>query len=143
MSDYTKQLAWYSITPEKRTKSRLEDLRDKGGEPDMPELYEIEYLAKVLERCGVCKSGFNGVEPLNSVDVMEWQRGTKYPLSGWEFQAIIDASRAYCAQYHQSKDPLTPAPYRSKIDFNRSVISDKLTSAFRSRIKSDKEKATK
>lgn len=136
-------MAWYSVTPEKRTKSRLDDLRDRGGVPDLPDIDDLEYLVKVLERCGVCKSGFNGVEPLNSVDVMEWQRGTKYPLSGWEFQAIIDASRAYCSQYHQSKDPLTPAPYRSKIDFNRSVISDKLTSAFRSRIKSDREKATK
>ena len=63
---------------------------------------------------------------------MDWQRGTRTQLSWWEFQAILDASKSYCDQWHGSQVSTHPPPYGNPWnDFDRDEVSAKIKSSFK------------
>jgi len=64
------------------------------------------YLAGYLTQSGPAMAGANGMAPLTSAELAAWAAGRRLSLAGWEFQAILDASRAYVGQYQG--DDLSP-----------------------------------
>lgn len=65
------------------------------------------HLARWLAAVGHSRSGANGPRPLDAAELAAWAAGTGRRLQGWEFQALLDASAAFCTEYHAA-NPLPP-----------------------------------
>lgn len=62
--------------------------------PDAP-----AYLLAWLHSLGMCQRGESGPLPLPAVEISAWANGTGHLLKPWEFEALQEASRAFCAEY--------------------------------------------
>ena len=56
-------------------------------------------LATWFQDCGVCGFGASGIVPLSPSELYAWANGTQRTLDRWQFQALLDASRGYCAEH--------------------------------------------
>lgn len=120
---YAKQLAWLQSTPKpenqgknvsilnKDTKTRAESIQANGGVPLLPEVGLARYLVDYFNNAGRSIGGGATPAPLTSTELSAWAAGSGVRLSPWEFQALLDMSRAYVVQSFRSDSIECPPPY--------------------------------
>ena len=105
----------------------------------MPDLGAAHYLANYWFELGLVGSGAMGPVAINATELMAWQQGSAIELSPWEFRVIRDMSRSYIASMNAAEKPECPPPYGAQVEeFDRSVISNKVSNAFKSFIRATK-----
>lgn len=134
---YARQTAFFhSVVKDDKKEPRLsrgEEIRAKGGTPLLPDVGEFEYLVGYWQLVGLAGAGYAGPTAIMPSVVESWQRGTLVPLSAWEFQTLLDMSRAYVSQFYESSDPECPPPFGDPVnEFDRAMVSKKIKSAFTS-----------
>lgn len=81
-----------------------------------------------------------GPTPLSAAEIDAWQRGCGIELQAWEFHILREMSRAYLAQLHESEKPDCPPPYGDPVnDFDRDVVSKKVSNAFQAFIQAKRK----
>lgn len=61
------------------------------------------YLVNWLAELGWCESNTNGFVGLSAVEIIAWAKGRKKELEGWEFEALLNASRQYVSGYYSDE----------------------------------------
>jgi len=86
-------------------RTRGEQLQADGHPVTLPNA--PPYLLAWLHSLGMCQRGESGPVPLPAVEISAWASGAGHRLQPWEFEALQDASRAFCAEY-QSENTQPP-----------------------------------
>ena len=63
--------------------------------PDAP-----AHLVEWFQACGVCGFGAAGIIPISACEIMAWAQGMRREIEPWEFDALLSASRGYCAEHN-------------------------------------------
>lgn len=114
---YVRQSAWLAATPgapkkkdEQDRRCRLERLKARGSEPDLPPV-ELAHLVEYLFEVGPAMQGGFGPVALTHGELRAWQDNVGLELQPWECRALIHLSKAYCAELAAATDPAAPAPW--------------------------------
>ena len=96
-----------------------------------------QYVAEIFRVLGPAKAGGFGMLPLEWSDILGWRDAVDAQIDGFEIEAIVFMSRAYCSESGRSSkenEPNTP-PYQTEGQGIRmgEVISDRFKRGFRSR----------
>lgn len=103
-------MAWLHTHPKNAdgkpaTLSRAQQIQQDGGHLGLPEI-TAQHLAAHLQNAGCCMPTGAGIGPISSAELRAWQAGTHTPMAGWEFAAVLNASRAYVTETHaESPNP--------------------------------------
>ena len=99
----------------------------------MPDLGAAQYLANFWFELGLVGTGSMGPVAINATELLAWQQGSGVELTPWEFRVIREMSRSYIASMNAAENPECPPPYGKQVEeFDRSVISNKVSNAFKS-----------
>jgi hypothetical protein len=114
---YVRQSAWLAATPgapkkkdEQDRRCRLKRLQDRGSEPELPPV-ELGHLVDYLFEVGPVMQGGFGPVALTHGELRAWQDNVGLELQPWECRALIQLSKAYCAEFAAASDPAAPAPW--------------------------------
>lgn len=101
---------------------------------------DAHYLVGYWQDLGMVSSGLSGAAPISAVEIDAWTRLSAVELEPWEFFALKQMSSAYCVELHlaEALDRLPPFG-ESATNFDRSVVSKKITNAFKSFIMAGKK----
>ncbi len=141
-----RQLAWlHSTIAPKECKSqknssviqRWEKIKSNGGRVDMPPIDTGEYLIEYLWEVGLTNE--NGIQSsaITYSEINAWQEACRINLQPWEVGIIKKLSEDYILEVNRAKDPECGAPYGNP-DFDRTVISKKIGSAFKTFLRDKK-----
>ena len=131
MPDKGKSVASADTNPEQLT--RAQKIERNGGFPRLPSVGDAEYVITYWHDLGVIEAGAMGPIPLSSKEILSWQECTGIDLQAWEFRVIREMSRKYLIQAEESKKPECPPPYGDPVnEFDRGLVSKKVTNAFKS-----------
>ena len=106
---YVRQLAYYRTTPEKTKTSRFE-IYQRGSGIEFPPIEHGAYILQYLEELGYCKSGFNGLVPLDFTEINAYMQSTSTELLPFEVLLLRKLSNAYVSQSYD-KDVNAVPPY--------------------------------
>jgi hypothetical protein len=110
---------------------RYRQIIEKGGAPMLPNPGPAGYLVDYWKDAGCGLFGGMGITPLTSEEVLAWQNGTHTPLSPWEFQAVLEISRAYAGFLQTAREADCPPPYGATVaEVDREKVGDRLAAAF-------------
>ena len=104
-----RQLAYYRTTPEK-TKTPRYEIYQKGSGIEFPPIKHGVYILQFLEELGYCKSGFNGLVPLDFTEINAYMQSTNTELLPFEVLLLRKLSNAYVSQSYD-KDVNAVPPY--------------------------------
>lgn len=136
---YVQQSAWLAATPgapkkkdEQDRRCRLERLRERGSEPELPPV-DLGYLVEYLFEVGPVMQGGFGPVALTHGELRAWQDNVGLELQPWECRALIVLSKAYCAELAAATDPVAPAPWvpPEVAPVDRARVADSLRSSIR------------
>lgn len=134
-----RQHAWLNAVPrapedrkKPRAGSRLEDLKAKGREPQLPDV-SLAYLVEYLFEVGPVESGGFGPQPVSHLELLAWQVNSRRWLQPWEIAMIRRLSAEWAAQLHKSEDHDCPAPWQGEVlsDIERGSVAMNLRDAIR------------
>ncbi len=129
--DKSKSVASADAKPEQLT--RAQKIERNGGFPRFPNVGDAEYVITYWHDLGVIEAGAMGPVPLSSKEILSWQECTGIDLQTWEFRVLREMSRKYLIQSEESKKPECPPPYGDPVnEFDRGIVSKKVTNAFKS-----------
>ena len=129
--DKSKSVASADAKPEQLT--RAQKIERNGGFPRFPNVGDAEYVITYWHDLGVIEAGAMGPVPLSSKEILSWQECTGIDLQTWEFRVLREMSRRYLIQAEESKKPECPPPYGDPVnEFDRGIVSKKVTNAFKS-----------
>lgn len=112
-------------------KTRARRIEDNGGTPLLPEV-DAAYMVGHWYAVGQVMPTGQGVLPLSAAELRAWQQGRQADLAPWEFQTLLDMSRAYVGQLHESEKPECPPPFGDAAnEFDREIVSKKVANAFK------------
>lgn len=131
-----RHVAWLtaaqSDAKDKPLGSRLEAIKDDGGQAEYPPSPLCEYMAGYLWNAGPTMPGSTGNVPLSHGEIKAWQYNTGTELTAWEAQTLRHLSQEYLAQSQAAKEPDCPAPWTLEInDEARADVSKKVQNAFK------------
>lgn len=139
-------MAWMASAPkpdnskEKETPTRAQRIEANGGEPLMPEPGDAAYLLGYWQAAGWCGQGFNGPVPMTAAELRAWSEGAGIELDPWQFQTVLEMSRAWVNESHAADKMDCPPPYGDPAqEFDRAVVSKKLRGAFQAFIQSERK----
>ena len=99
----------------------------------MPDLGPAQYLANYWFELGLVGNGAMVPVAISATELLAWQQGSGVELTPWEFRVLREMSRAYIASMNAAENPECQPPYGKQVDeFDRSVISNKVSNAFKS-----------
>lgn len=127
---YVRQSAWLNTVPEKKELSRLEQMRNDGVDPPMPECEAI-YLAEYLWQAGPTEVGGMGPAPLSHEEIAAWQANTGIDLTSWEARMLRALSLVYLNESHEAKKPARPQPWMQVLEIDRELVARKIKGALR------------
>ena len=104
-----RQLAYYRTTPEKTSTPRYE-IYQRGSGIEFPPIEHGAYILQYLEELGYCKSGFNGLVPLDFTEINAYMQSTNTELLPFEVLLLRKLSNAYVSQSYD-KDVNAVPPY--------------------------------
>lgn len=148
---YVRQQAWLNTAPvpvgpvrrggkAPEPVSRRAKLEADGREPLMPPVGEFGHMLEYWRDIGFFLAGGMGRAPLSAQEVLAWQNGTQTPLTPWEFQALLDASRRYVEMLKVAEDATCLPPFGAPVqEVDREALSKTIGSAFRSAIAARKK----
>lgn len=120
---------------EEKQPTRAERLEANGGNPLFPDVGEAWYVVRHWQDAGAVSAGGMSIAPLSAVELQAWQQGAQLALAAWEFQTVLDMSRAYVVQSRESEKPECAPPYGDPAkEFDRDIVGKKVTNAFKSLI---------
>jgi len=90
--------------------SRLQQILDDGGEPDLPEVSGGLYLVSHLMEAGPASAAGMGPVPLMWVDLIAWQQVAGITLAPWEAKMLRRLSGDYLEQARKAEKPDCPSP---------------------------------
>lgn len=103
----------------------------------MPEVGDAEYLVGYLRSVGLAMTGAMGSGPITSTELAAWQAGQGIDLTPFEFDAILQMSRAYLTSMQAGAKPDCPPPFGDPVnEFDRKTVSEKVSGAFKAFIQS-------
>lgn len=116
-----RQLAWLHAVPKAPSsptlanqraapKSRMQELREKGGWPVLPDV-TCAYLMEILLEVGPTVSTGMGRARITQAEIAKWQQNMRTPLAPWECRHLLRLSEAWLEQASVSEDPKCPPPY--------------------------------
>jgi len=98
----------------------------------MPDLGSAQYLANYWFELGMVGNGAMGPVAISATELMAWQQGSAIELTPWEFRVLREMSRSYIASMNAAEKPECPPPYGKQVEeFDRGVISNKVSNAFK------------
>lgn len=125
---------------EEKQPTRAERMEANGGNPLFPDVGEAAYAIHYWQDAGSVGVGGMGLAPLSAAELTAWQQGRGLSLAPWEFQTILDMSRAYVAESRAAEKPECPPPYGNPVtEFDREVVGKKVTNAFKSLLQATKK----
>lgn len=118
-------MAWLAATPkppegtkrasrQAETVSRLETLRRKKIEPQLPPISD-PYIVNRLVEIGLTGSTGMGAVPLSWGEIVAWQQATGLHLDPWEARIIRALSAAYIAEMRRAEAETCPPPWRAPL----------------------------
>lgn len=138
-------MAWFNTVPNALDKgksvasadtkaeqlTRAQKIERNGGIPRFPSVGDADYVITYWHELGVVESGGMGPVPLSSKEILSWQECTGIDLQSWEFRVLREMSRRYLIQAEESKKPECSPPYGDPVnEFDRTIVSKKVTNAF-------------
>jgi hypothetical protein len=107
-----------------------------GGDPALPELDEVQYVADAWNACGRHHVGVSGPIRIPASELNAWQHGAERTLAPWEFCAVLEMSAEFCAGYYEGETPECAPPYAPAAEaFDREIVSNNIRSFFGNLIK--------
>jgi hypothetical protein len=111
--------------------TRLQTLREKGLQPDLPSAGLAAYLVDYLFEAGPVVSNAMGAQPLGWPDLAAWQQGTGIELQPWEARALRHLSTVYLASAQAAQAHDCPPPWSCDPDPDRrDLIGNALKNIF-------------
>lgn len=102
-----------------------------GGEPALPELGEVFYLADTWADIGIVSAGASGPARLTAAEIVAWQQCSGRCLNPWEFSVVRDMSSAYLSGNRDGEEPECAPPFGpTEQEYDREVISKRIGSVF-------------
>ena len=93
---------------------------------EFPPLKHGSYLLQFLDELGYCRSGFNGLVPLDFTEINAYIQSTNTELLPFEVLLLKKLSNTYVSQSHD-KDPLAFAPYTTheikQVDSDKKILN--------------------
>lgn len=103
----------------------------------MPRVDGAEYLVSYWQELGMVTHTGVGAVPLSASELAAWQRGVSLELEPWEFRVLLEMSRVYLHQLHESEKPECPPPYGDPVNlYDRDIVGKKVSNAFKALIQS-------
>lgn len=88
----------------------------------MPDIEE-SHMLEVAKEIGLYKVGFNGLTPIDWVDIQAYMNVTGMRLTVEEVRLVKSLSEQFCGQFNASKNPREPSPHMPKQSFaQRNVL---------------------
>lgn len=106
---YVRQLAYYRTTPEKTSTPRYE-IYQRGSGIEFPPIEHGAYILQYLEELGYCKSGFNGLVPLDFTEINAYIQSTSTEYYLLKCYYFVNSQNAYVSQSYD-KDVNAVPPY--------------------------------
>lgn len=98
----------------------------------MPET-DAPYLLDYWQDLGLVSAGMAGAVPLSANDIYAWSNLSGLELTPWEFSVLRQLSQNYAVYLNKGENPDEPPPYGALVqDFDRDLVSKKVTNAFKS-----------
>jgi hypothetical protein len=117
-----------SNTPEPTT--RIQEMLNKGEQPDLPEVFGGLYLVEYLMDAGPGSVAGMGMVPITWPDLAAWQDQIGIQLAPWESKMLRRLSGEYLAQARKSEQPDCPSPaYTPLTDEVRDAVANRLGNA--------------
>lgn len=99
--------------------------KERGG-IEFPPLNNGAYILQFLDELGYCRSGFNGLIPIDYSEINAYIQSTNTELLPFEVLLLKKLSNTYVSQSHD-KDPLAFAPYTThevkKVDSDKKILN--------------------
>lgn len=102
-----------------------------GGDPALPDLTEVQYIADAWQSCGRFSPGMSGPIRISASELNAWQHGAGRTLTPWEFCAVLEMSGEFCAGYYEGEAPESAPPYApAAMAFDREIVSNNIRNIF-------------
>ena len=119
-----RQLAYYRTTPEKTSTPRYE-IYQRGSGIEFPPIEHGAYILQYLEELGYCKSGFNGLVPLDFTEINAYMQSTSTELLPFEVLLLRKLSNAYVSQsYDKDVNALPPYATVKKVGMSADAVKN-------------------
>lgn len=114
------------------------DRHDADYAPEMPSAGAASYLLEHLWDAGPSMLLGAGAAPLSQQELQAWQANVGVDLNPWEVRTLRALSASYLDQLLEARQPDCPSPLAppEMTEEDRSRVSDKVQSVFRSIISS-------
>lgn len=131
-------MAWLNTAPKDKDskdgrdeKTRLEAIRDAGGDVLYPPTSSCHYLVGLLFDAGPALYGGMGASPLTHSEIRAYQQNTATTLTPWEAREIRRLSSVYLSESQKAEEPDCPQPYQIETTTEtKADVSKKVQSAF-------------
>ena len=121
---YVRQLAYYRTTPEKTSTPRYE-IYQRGSGIEFPPIEHGAYILQYLEELGYCRSGMNGLKPLDFTEINAYMQSTNTELLPFEVLLLRNLSNAYVAQsYDKDINAIPPYATVKKIGMSSDAVKN-------------------
>ena len=119
-----RQLAYYRTTPEKTSTPRYE-IYQRGSGIEFPPIEHGAYILQFLEELGYCKSGMNGLIPLDYTEINAYMQSTNTELLPFEVLLIKKLSNAYVSQsYDKEVNAIPPYATVKKVGMSADAVKN-------------------
>lgn len=119
-----RQLAYYRTTPKKTSTPRYE-IYQRGSGIEFPPIEHGAYILQYLEELGYCKSGFNGLVPLDFTEINAYIQSTNTELLPFEVLLLRKLSNAYVSQsYDKDVNAIPPYATVKKIGMSADAVKN-------------------
>ena len=125
--------------------SRAVKMLRAGKDLPYPPLETTREMSEyIVDLGGGIQTGM-GLVPLSSLELRSWLEGTGVELSSWQFNTILEASRALVGQYNSSDGEKKPPPWANEdtIKDHRKTVSDQMRSVMEGLMEAQKNKPTR
>ena len=126
---YIRQIAYFHATPKSAKRNRLAQFQIDYPENTLLPLPPLEfgrYLVDLLWEAGTNTSTGMGMVALSYEEILAWITLSERELTWWEIQTIKEMSRAYTAEFNNSTEDDSVAPYDTVPEMTREQIEKKL-----------------
>lgn len=128
-------MAWLQSAPKRHDKdndpvSRVSALDDDHPAKALPETND--FIVSCFEDVGMCLQGGMSLTPITWNELLSFTKATKYNLTPFEYEQVMNMSRVYCSYTQKANDINEPAPYNlaenseDEMELNRKRVEQKL-----------------
>jgi len=92
--------------------TRAGQMMSEGQRVQFPRPRLARFLIDCLDDAGLAGQGMNGPVPLTASELRSWAKGCEVDLGCFDFQDILDGSRAYVRAYNEFDAVAVNSPWQ-------------------------------